>query len=156
MVQQQIPPSIQGMPALENTTMERFRVLFNQMSSGHLGALDEVYHGDIVFTDPFTTVTDLTGLREYFTGAYLNVISCQFEFGDAIGEGKDVCLPWVMKLRHKRIRKGELIKVDGISRLVFSDGLIVAHRDYFDAGQLLYENLPVLGTAVRWLRKHAA
>ncbi|WP_228141680.1 hypothetical protein [Marinobacter sp. X15-166B] len=65
-------------------------------------------------------------------------------------------MPWVMHLRHKRIRGGAEIKVDGISQLRIVDGGITLHRDYFDAGQLLYENLPVLGGAVRWLRKQVA
>ncbi|HCW90926.1 MAG TPA: transcriptional regulator, partial [Marinobacter sp.] len=29
------------------------------------------------------------------------------------------------------------------------------HRDYFDAGQLLYENVPVLGRMIRWIRGQA-
>jgi ketosteroid isomerase-like protein len=134
----------------------RFRELFNQMSSRALGELDLVYGQDIEFTDPFTSVKGLEALREYFDGAYANVIECHFEFGDTILEGDSACLTWVMNLRHKRIRRGELIRVDGISHLRLKDDRIILHRDYFDAGQLLYENLPVLGGAVRWLRKYAA
>lgn len=136
--------------------IERFKALFNQMSSDHLGAMSEVYHPEVTFTDPFVTVQGLGALEEYFEGAYENVIECRFEFSDDIGAGNNVCLPWIMKLRHKRIRRGELIAVDGITRLHLEDGRVKTHRDYFDAGQLLYENLPVLGSAVRWLRKHAA
>ncbi|MEX0603436.1 MAG: nuclear transport factor 2 family protein [Marinobacter sp.] len=136
--------------------VERFKTLFNQMSSNDLGSMSEVYHPEVTFTDPFVTVQGVDALEEYFNGAYENVIECYFEFSDPISSGDNVCLPWVMKLRHKRIRRGELIAVDGITRLHLEDGLVKTHRDYFDAGQLLYENLPVLGSAVRWLRKHAA
>lgn len=143
-------------PPADESVVDRFRNLFNRMSSGNLGDLGAVYSDRIQFTDPFKTVHGLDELMNYLDGAYGNVIDCRFEFGDTLVDGNDVCLTWVMKLRHKRIRRGELIKVDGISRLRIQDDRIILHRDYFDAGQLLYENLPVLGSAVRWLRRHAA
>lgn len=157
MSQPQDRPNTPELPGLHlQSVTERFKALFNQMSSDDLGAMSEVYHPEVTFTDPFVTVQGLEALEVYFDGAYGNVIECRFEFSDDIGSGNDICLPWVMKLRHKRIRRGELIEVDGITRLHLEDGLVTVHRDYFDAGQLLYENLPVLGSAVRWLRKHAA
>lgn len=137
--------------------LERFLQLFNQMGSGHTGDLADVYGNQIAFTDPFVSLRGLEALTRYFTGAYENVIECRFEFGEAvIGAQGCACVPWVMNLRHKRIRRGQTIQVDGISHLHIENDRIVSHRDYFDAGQLLYENLPLLGTAVRWLRKNAA
>lgn len=146
--------SIEPGPA---AVLDRFLRLFNEMGSGHTGDLASVYGDQVTFTDPFVSVQGLPALTEYFTGAYENVIDCRFRFADSIiGPDGHVCIPWVMVLRHKRIRRGDTIEVDGISHLRIDNDRIVSHRDYFDAGQLLYENLPVLGTAVRWLRKHAA
>ncbi|WP_404362500.1 nuclear transport factor 2 family protein [Marinobacter sp.] len=138
------------------STVDRFRDLFNQMSRVEQRDLGTVYGADIEFTDPFTSVRGLPDLREYFSGAYANVIQCHFEFGDTLIDDQDVCLSWVMKLRHRRIRRGQEIRVDGISRLRIGNDRVILHRDYFDAGQLLYENLPLLGGAVRWIRRHAA
>lgn len=152
-------PTGQPLPmpgAPRGPVLDRFRELFNNMNASEAGSLSDVYHADIRFTDPFTSVTGLTALEQYFSGAYANVIECRFDFFDTIADDDNVCLTWKMDLRHKRIRRGELIQVDGISRLTLQDDRIIVHRDYFDAGQLLYENLPVLGSAVRWLRKHAA
>jgi len=33
---------------------------------------------------------------------------------------------------------------------------IVEHRDYFDAGELFYENVPILGGIIRTLKKKIA
>jgi hypothetical protein len=33
---------------------------------------------------------------------------------------------------------------------------VYLHRDYFDAGALLYEHLPVLGTLIGWLKRRLA
>ncbi len=137
--------------------LNRFFELFNEMGAGQPGNLADVYSEHASFTDPFVSLQGFHALTAYFTGAYENVIECRFRFDEAvIGSTDNVCIPWVMELRHKRIRRGGMIEVDGISHLLIEDDRIVSHRDYFDAGQLLYEHLPVLGTAVRWLRKHAA
>ena len=44
----------------------------------------------------------------------------------------------------------------GISRLTIAEGRVLHHRDYFDAGELLYENLPLLGSAIRLVRNFAS
>lgn len=144
------------MKTTEQACLDRFKALFNQMSANQLGALDAVYGTEVTFTDPFVTVSGLDALADYFGSAYANVIDCTFSFETAIESGDEVCLPWTMTLHHRRIRRGEAVIVDGISRLKIANDRIIYHRDYFDAGQLLYEHLPVLGSAVRWIRKYAA
>ncbi|MDX1553884.1 MAG: nuclear transport factor 2 family protein [Marinobacter sp.] len=136
-------------------TLARFRQLFNNLCAGNMAELGSVYGNNVRFTDPFTTVQGIDELTEYFSGAYANVISCDFEFAAPVINGEDVCIPWVMHLQHKRIRKGKVVKVDGISQLVIREGRVINHRDYFDIGQLLYENLPVMGGVIRWLRNQA-
>lgn len=136
-------------------TLGRFKQLFNNLCAGNMAELCSVYSDHVRFTDPFSSVRGIDELTEYFTGAYANVISCGFEFGEPVVNGEDVCIPWVMHLQHKRIRKGKSVKVDGISQLVIRKGRVVSHRDYFDAGQLLYENLPVMGGVIRWIRSQA-
>ena len=52
-----------------------------------------------------------------------------------------------MSYRHPRLAGGGLIRVDGCSHLLWWDK-VYRHRDYFDAGNLLYEHLPLLGAAI--------
>ena len=136
-------------------TLKQFTQLFNNLSAGNIRDIRAVYSDDVRFQDPFTAVKGLEELTEYFSGAYENVISSHFDFGQPVINGRDVCIPWIMRLRHKRIRGGRQINVDGISQLTIQDGKVTSHRDYFDVGQLLYENLPVLGRAIRWIRGQA-
>jgi steroid delta-isomerase len=37
-----------------------------------------------------------------------------------------------------------------------SDGRVLYHRDYWDAAGELYENLPVIGGLMRWLKQKMA
>ncbi|NVD35203.1 nuclear transport factor 2 family protein [Marinobacter lutaoensis] len=135
--------------------LERFRQLFNELSKDNLDRLRQVYGDDIVFEDPFRRVTGLEQLTEYLAGAYGNVIRCRFRFGEPVLQQHRCALPWVMELEHKRIRGGQPVLVDGLSHLEIRNGKVRYHRDYFDAGQLLYENLPVLGGVIRWAKGKA-
>jgi limonene-1,2-epoxide hydrolase len=136
-------------------TLAQFQQLFNKLSTGNIHDIRDVYSDDVFFQDPFSRVEGIDNLTDYFAGAYDNVISCQFDFGDPVINGRDVCIPWIMRLRHKRIRNGHQVNVDGISQLKIYGGKVTSHRDYFDVGQLLYENLPFLGKAIRWIRSQA-
>lgn len=136
-------------------TLSQFKKLFNSLLAGNIDDIHQVYSDDVRFQDPFSEVEGIEALTKYFSGAYANVMSCQFDFGAPVINGRDVCIPWIMRLRHKRIRNGHQISVDGISQLTIHGGKVTSHRDYFDVGQLLYENLPVLGRAIRWIRSQA-
>lgn len=135
--------------------LDRFCKLFNELDKGNLQRLQEVYSEDIRFQDPFGQVEGLDALTRYFAGAYGNVISCGFRFDEPVIQQVHCTIPWVMELRHRRLRKGQLVQVDGISHLEIRDGRVCYHRDYFDAGQLVYENLPILGGLIRRIREHA-
>ncbi len=136
-------------------TLGRFRQLFNNLCARNMAELGSVYADNVRFTDPFASVHGIGELTEYFAGAYANVVSCHFDFGDPVVSGENVCIPWVMHLQHKRIRRGKNVKVDGISQVVIRNGRVISHRDYFDAGQLLYQNLPIIGGIIRWVRNQA-
>jgi limonene-1,2-epoxide hydrolase len=141
--------------ASDTETLSQFKKLFNNLTASNIDDIRRVYSGDVQFQDPFSSVDGVEELAKYFSGAYSNVISCTFDFGDPVINGRDVCIPWIMRLRHKRIRNGHQVNVDGISQITIHGGKVTYHRDYFDVGQLLYENLPVLGKAIRWIRSQA-
>lgn len=137
-------------------TVERFQRLFNTLAAGNVTGMAEVYSADIRFTDPFGAIDGLDHLQAHFEKIYANVRSCRFDFTDAVLSGDRACLVWVMYLQHPRLRRGREVTVHGMSHLTIAGGRVGFHRDYFDAGELLYENLPVLGTLVRRIRNHAS
>jgi hypothetical protein len=63
---------------------------------------------------------------------------------------------WTMSYRHPRLKQGEPILVHGCSHLLWTDNKVFQHRDFFDAGALLYEHLPVMGRMIRWLKGRLA
>ncbi|MFE8071697.1 nuclear transport factor 2 family protein [Marinobacteraceae bacterium S3BR75-40.1] len=136
--------------------VRRFQTLYQAMGPGRIPPLEPVYDRDVEFVDPLSHVFGLEALDHHLNTAYQNVIACQFDFGAPIFDAERAALPWTMRLSHRRLRRGQPIDVEGMSHLRIVDDLVVFHRDYFDAAQLLYENIPVLGAGVRWVRRYAS
>lgn len=133
--------------------LREFARQFAELDKDNLEHLDALYTADVHFTDPLHDVQGLETLRRYFTALYANVSELRFDFHgfDQIAEGEGY-LRWVMSYRHPRLAGGRLIRVDGCSHLRWRDK-VYRHRDYFDAGALLYEHVPVLGRAIAWLKR---
>jgi hypothetical protein len=133
--------------------LRQFAQRFAQLDKDNLQRLGELYTDDVRFTDPLHDVQGLGQLRDYFAELYANVNELRFDFHgfDQIGEGEGY-LRWVMSYRHPRLAGGQLIRVDGCSHLRWRDK-VYCHRDYFDAGAMLYEHLPILGRAIAWLKR---
>ena len=130
----------------------RFQEVFQELRHDRLALLDEVYANDIVFEDPLHRVAGLAALKAYFERMYEGVESIGFEFGDVIEAPGQAMLTWTMRMTHRRLRAGEELALPGATHIRFGEK-VHYHRDYFDAGALLYERLPVLGGIVRAIRK---
>lgn len=136
--------------------LRHFAERFAELDASNLQRLDQLYSEDILFRDPLHEVRGLPGLHDYFTELYSNVSQLYFDFHghDQISDGEGY-LRWTLHYRHPRLRGGALIHVDGCSHLLWWDK-VYQHRDYFDAGALLYENLPLMGSAIAWLKRRLA
>lgn len=132
--------------------LQRFAREFAALDKDNLHRLDELYSEDVHFTDPLHDVQGLGPLHHYFAQLYANVSHLHFDFHDfdQVAEGRGY-LRWTMSYRHPRLAGGQLIEVEGCSFLLWRDR-VYHHRDYFDAGALLYEHLPVMGRAIGWLK----
>ena len=136
--------------------LRRFGQRFATLNKDNLDLLGELYSDDVLFRDPLHEVHGLSAVRRYFAELYANVEVLQFEFHgfDTVGEGEGY-LRWTMRYRHPRLRGGAEIAVEGCSHLRWRDK-VYQHRDYFDAGALLYEHLPLLGRVIGWLKRRLA
>ena len=136
--------------------LRHFAERFAELDASNLQRVDELYSADVVFRDPLHEVRGLSALQDYFAELYANVSQLHFDFHshDQISDGEGY-LRWTMTYRHPRLRGGAPIRVDGCSHLLWWDK-VYQHRDYFDAGALLYEHLPLMGGAIAWLKRRLA
>lgn len=141
--------------------LHAFARRFAALDKDNLAHLGELYSLDAQFIDPLHEIRGLAALQRYFAELYANVRDLRFEFHgcDALREGGNEgegYLRWTLSYRHPRLAGGRLIRVAGCSHLLWSDGRVYRHRDYFDAGALLYEHLPVFGRVIAWLKRRLA
>lgn len=130
----------------------QFQSVYNTLNKDRLSLLDTIYSEDITFTDPFHHVKGLPELKNYFKKLYMNVDSCQFLFEAPCIANQQAYISWEMQLKHPRLNKGNIISVRGCTQLRFQEK-IYYHRDYFDAGNMLYENIPVLNNIISYVKR---
>lgn len=133
--------------------LSRFIALYQQLNLQQLHRLPEVYADEVVFIDPAHRIEGLAALGDYFAALYQRLAYCRFEIISQQHEGAQAWLSWVMTFSHPRLAAGQPIRVEGATRLEFdAEGKVRVHRDYFDLGALLYEQLPLLGPLVRVIK----
>lgn len=139
-----------------NHKTEKFIEVYQRLNKDNLFLLNDIYHKDIEFIDPLHQVHGLNDLHHYFSGLYSNVSHCKFEISDVVSTDDSTFLYWNMSYAHPKLNKGKSIIVAGHSRLTFTDEKVIAHRDYFDVGSLLYRHIPLLGSVIKRIDKMAA
>jgi ketosteroid isomerase-like protein len=126
---------------------------YQQLNKKNLEILSQIYHQDVVFEDAAHKLNGWDELQLYFENLYQNVDECYFDIQSQYQDGDSGFLVWVMHLRHPKLKSGQPVMVNGISHIRFQDGKVIHHRDYFDMGEMLYENLPLLGSVVKGIKK---
>lgn len=134
--------------------MKHFLTTYQELTADNLHRLAEIYSEKIHFIDPAHEIHGLEQLSSYFAGLYREVQSIKFQFNHPVRIDNEAYLQWLMALQHPKLQGGRMISVPGASYLRFADnGKVVHHRDYFDLGAMLYEQLPLLGTVIRTLKR---
>ncbi|MEQ8471652.1 MAG: nuclear transport factor 2 family protein [Marinoscillum sp.] len=139
---------------MNKQTIENFKNYFSQLGPNNDSALAEIYSENIVFTDPIHQIRGIKNLRQYFGSLNENLIEGSFMFTDESIIDNKAFLCWQMHLKLKRPKKH--VSASGISVLTIEQGKIIEQRDFFDAGELFYEHVPVLGGIIRFIKKKIA
>ncbi|WP_421271089.1 nuclear transport factor 2 family protein [Aeromonas taiwanensis] len=133
--------------------LARFVALYQQLDRDELHRLPEIYASEVLFTDPAHRIEGLAALTDYFAALYQRLAYCRFVITSQLQQGRQAWLGWTMTFSHPRLRGGAPVTVEGATRLEFDEaGKVCLHRDYFDLGAMLYEQLPLLGPVVRTLK----
>lgn len=125
---------------------------YQSLSTGDLSLIEPLYADDIYFEDPSHGVQGKASLMGYFGNMFKNMDKCSFKFHRTLTTDTEVFLTWTMIMNHKKLAGGQTIRVEGSSFLKTRNGKIYYHRDYFDLGALVYENLPLIGRIIKRIR----
>lgn len=135
-----------------NSALTLFCHEYQQLSSNRLEVLRDIYSPTICFEDPAHRIQGIEQLVTYFEGLFSNLTHCNFNIERVIEQEQQAFISWQMRFGHPRLNGGREIQTPGASYLQF-DEKITLHRDYFDLGATLYEHVPVVGYAVKLLKR---
>lgn len=129
--------------------------LFEHFTRADIERLGQYYAAHAHFKDPFNDVQGLAAIQQVFEHMFDSLDEPRFVVRDIIVQGDQCFLSWDFVFRFKRYRS-DLQTVHGGSQLQLDAiGLVVHHRDYWDAAEELYEKLPLVGGLMRWLKRRA-
>ena len=112
------------------------------------------YAEDAYFKDPFNEVNRIEDIREIFARMYRQVTDPRFFVRERIGDESGLFLVWDLSYRIRAWKPQVDRVIHGVSHLRFNlEGKVSYHRDYWDTGEELYAKLPLIGGAVRLLRR---
>lgn len=143
---------------MDNPLIERLTRSYRNFNSELIQGLEYIYGADILFQDPFRKVKGLAQLTAYYEDMLQGLTECRFEYDQLLKsescekKHNEVVLFWTMYLQHPKLAGAKTIVVPGNSHLKFSDKVFY-HRDYYDAGAMIYEHVPLLGFGVRRIKK---
>jgi hypothetical protein len=140
----------------DDARLARLRQFFETLSPDSVGQIGAVYAPNAYFKDPFNEVRGVPAIETIFRHMFAQVSEPRFVIHDAVIQGDQGFVTWDFRFRMRRFSTAEQV-IRGASHLRFdAAGLVVFHRDYWDAAEELYEKLPVLGGLMRFLRRRAA
>jgi hypothetical protein len=140
----------------EREALERFAAFFSSLAPDRVQQhLDATYHPDVFFNDTLKSVRGRDVLRRYLLESAEAVESCLVSIEDTTRDDHgEYLIRWRMMIRFRRFRRGVDTWSIGISHLRFAaDGRVVYHQDYWNAAEGLYQHLPLLGAAIRWVQR---
>lgn len=128
-----------------------FKDFYRDLCQADMAQLDQFYAADLVFVDPVHQVRGLLAYQDYCASLAEGLKACRFDYLDELVGERSAYIKWNMHFRHPKLG-GRLVTVRGVSHLQF-DEQIYFHEDVYDLGAMLYEQLPLLGGATRWLKR---
>lgn len=118
-----------------------------------LGRIDTLYAPDARFKDPFNDVRGVPGIANVFHHMFATVDAPRFVVLGQFADGREAMIRWRFTCI-TRGRGGRELSFDGSTHLCFDDdGRVIAHGDYWDPAEALYEHLPLVGGLMRFLRR---
>ncbi|MFZ4484477.1 MAG: nuclear transport factor 2 family protein [Chthoniobacterales bacterium] len=148
-----------GVPVSTQSAGERaaagFASLYGNVSSENVKAnVRNVYAPEAWFNDTVATEVGIKAIEGYLLRTAENAESVQAKITDVAVSGHDVYVRWTMEVRVKSLAGGQPVTTEGISQLRFDpEGRIVLHQDFWNPSHGIYQHLPLLGPAIRWVNQ---
>ncbi len=139
----------------EAQAIERVKVFLGRMTLDAVNTeVPRLYATNAYLNDTLKTLHGPQQIQEYFRQTLDAAESFTADFQD-VTRSQDgyYYFRWIMKVRMKKVAKGETITTPGITLVRFDpNGRILIHQDYWDSTSGLFEHVPVLGYGIRAIK----
>jgi steroid Delta-isomerase len=139
------------------TPLSRLSDFYTQITPESVPLLRELYAPDAYFKDPFNEVRGIDNIVKIFSHMFVQIAQPRFEVLSCIQgvdeNANEAFLVWLFYWK-KDSQGLEAAPIRGSSHVKFDSlGRVSYHRDYWDAAEELYETIPLLGSALRFIKK---
>ena len=139
----------------EAQAIERVKVFLGRMTLDAVNTeVPRLYATNAYLNDTLKTLHGPQQIQEYFRQTLDAAESFTADFQD-VTRSQDgyYYFRWIMKVRMKKVAKGETITTPGNTLVRFDqNGRILIHQDYWDSTSGLFEHVPVLGYGIRAIK----
>lgn len=133
--------------------LKKLSAWYSSLTRASLDDIAQFYAADAYFKDPFNEVTGRNLIKNIFVHMFASTQQPRFVIMDMLEQGDAAFLTWKFLFT----LRGRDYTVLGSSHFRFNQqGLVVFHRDYWDAAEELWQKLPIIGGLVKWLRRRFA
>ena len=142
---------------MNDVELNRLIHFFQTLSPLTVADMGSVYTEDAYFRDPFNEVNGVNAIKLIFSEMFVRLHEPRFVITEKIAQENSAILIWDFDFRIKSLKPNLARRIHGLSHICFAaDGRVNYHRDYWDAAGELYEQFPVIGSVMRWLKKRNA
>ena len=130
-----------------------FASLYGDLSADNVKArAREVYAADAWFNDTIATKSGIDAIERYLLKTAEGSEKVSAEVESVAVSGSDCYVRWTMEVRSKGLAGGRPVATAGMSHLRFDrEGKILLHQDFWNPAAGIYQQLPVLGPAIRYV-----
>lgn len=123
---------------------------YENLQKTSLDQIGSFYNEDVFFKDPFNEIKGRDKLRQIFVHMFENLENPHFVFIDTVENDEEAFLTWDFFLKFNHME----YKIHGSSHLKYDkEKIIFYHRDYWDVGEEVLLNVPVVRSFYGFFRK---
>ena len=133
--------------------LDAYVAFFENLSPESLPHLEALCALEVRFRDPFNDVRGVAPFCAVLTKMFEDVAEPRFEVTHRAVSGRTAYLRWIFTYRVAGSRAAPR-RIDGVSEIhLNADGKVTVHIDHWDAGAQVYEQVPLLGSLVRMVKR---
>lgn len=131
----------------------RFAGLYSDLSEENVQKLvRDTYAPDAWFNDTVATEVGIDAIERYLLKTARGAEAVRATVQDVAVSGPDCYVRWSMEVRTKNLAGGKPTMTEGVSQLRFDEqGRIILHQDFWNPAAGIYQHLPLIGPAIRYV-----